>query len=260
MIDSKLISKLRDLTGAGIADCREALLNCDNEIDKAIEFLRKKGSVKAAKKAERQTSEGVIAIVSQDKKVAVAGLACETDFVSRNQDFIDTVEDFANYLFKNGEEKFKLWAESRIKDELVMKIGENIQLAEFKIFEGEIIGTYLHSNKKIASVVILSSGSQELAFDLAMQVAAMSPKYLKPEDIPAEIIEKEKEIYQEQLKVEGRPSEMWERIIPGKLNKFYQEVCLTKQPFIKEDKKKVENVIAESGSSIEILAFHRFQI
>lgn len=260
MIDTNLITKLRDLTGAGIGDCREALSESDNDINKAVEFLRKKGSIKAAKKSERQTKEGVISFAVSGKKVAVAGLACETDFVSLNQDFVNTVGEFSKYLLENGEEKFKPWAEKRIKDELIIKIGENIQLSEYKIFEGEIIGTYLHSNKKIASVVVLSGGSIELAVDLAMQVAAMSPKYIKSQDIPAETIEKEKEIYIEQLKAEKKPEAMFEKIVLGKLNRFYEEVCLINQPFIKDDKKKVEAKIAESGQGIEVLNFHRFQI
>jgi elongation factor Ts len=260
MLDTKLITQLRDLTGAGIGDCREALFESENDINKAVEFLRKKGSVKAAKKSERQTKEGVIAIAGKIGKIAISGLACETDFVSRNQDFVDTVGKFSEYLLENGEENFKAWAESKIKDELIMKIGENIQLSEFRVFEGKVIGTYLHSNKKVAAAIVLSGGTVELATDLAMQIAAMSPKYIKPEDIPAEVIEKEKEIYQEQLKTEGKPQAMWEKIIPGKLNKYYEDVCLIKQTFIKDDKKKIEDLIAQSGQGIEVLVFHRFQI
>ena len=142
----------------------------------------------------------------------------------------------------------------------MVKLGENIQLSVADIIEGEVIGIYLHSNKKVAAVVVLNGGTQGLAAELAMQVTAMSPKYIKPEDIPVEEIAKEKEIYQEQLKAEGKPVGMWEKIIPGKLNKFYQEVCLIKQAYIKDDKISVENFIKQQGKEIEVVKFSRYQI
>jgi len=259
-LDTKLISKLRELTGAGIADCKSALEESESDIEKAIEALRKKGALKAAKKSDRETKEGVIAVGKADKKVAVVGLACETDFVARNQDFIEAVQDFSQKLLDMDLEEFKNWVQDEIKNELVVKIGENIQLAEAEVIEGEVLGSYLHSNNKIASVVSLSAGSPGLAVDLAMQVAAMSPKYIKPEDIPTEEIEKEKEIYREQLRSEGKPEEIWEKIIPGKLNKYYQEVCLLSQPFIKDDKMTVQDFIKQAGEQIQVVAFFRCQI
>ncbi|MDX9892920.1 MAG: translation elongation factor Ts [Patescibacteria group bacterium] len=259
-IDTKLITKLRGLTGAGISDCKQVLEEALGDMDKAVELLRKKGAVKAAKKSERETKEGVIAMTQDGNRVAIAALACETDFVARNQDFIQAVSDFAKQLLALGQDDFKVWVQAKIKDELIVKIGENIQLVESEIIEGEVLGAYLHSNKKVASVVVLSGGSQELAIDLAMQVAAMSPKYVKPEDISSEEIEKEKEIYREQLKSEGKPEAMWEKIMPGKLNKYYQEVCLLNQPFIKEDKLSVQDYIKKQGEGIAIVKFSRYQI
>lgn len=256
-IDTKLITKLRELTGAGMVDCKAALKEADNDIDKAVEILRKKGVMKAAKKLDRTTKEGVIAITQEGNKAAIVGLACETDFVARNDDFIKTVEEFTQKLLETGEDEFRSWAEARIKNELIVKIGENIQLAFFKVIEGEAIGTYLHSNKKIAAAVILSQEDKELAVDLAMQVAAMSPKYLKPEDVLAEELEKEKEIYREQLKDEGKPENVLDKIIEGKLSKYYQEVCLLKQPFIKDDKINIEELINEK---VEVIEFIRYQI
>ena len=191
-IDIKVVSKLREQTGAGIGDCKSALEESNGDTDIAIEILRKKGAIKAAKKSDRTTSEGVIAIAKQDKKVAIVGLACETDFVARTDDFINTVDEFAQKLLTTSEDEFKSWVEDKIKNELIVRIGENIKLTSSEIIEGEVIGTYLHSNKKIAAVVVLSSGEQHLATDLSMQVAAMSPQYLKPEDVPAEVIAKER--------------------------------------------------------------------
>lgn len=260
MIDTKSITNLRELTGAGIADCKLSLEESDGDLDKAVEIMRKKGVLKAAKKADRATNEGVIAIAKGDKKVATVGLACETDFVARTDDFIKTVDEFSAKLLEVGVEEFKNWADEKIKNELVVKIGENLQLVDAEIIEGEVIGTYLHSNKKVAAVVVASSGSQELVDDLAMQVTAMSPKYVKPEDIPAEVIEQEKGIYKEQLKSEDKPEAMWNKIIPGKLNKYYQEVCLLNQAFIKDDKMTVEALIKQQEAGTEVIKFSRYQI
>ncbi len=259
-IDTKLIIKLRELSGAGVGDCSAALEEANSDIDKAIEILRKKGAVKAAKKSERTTKEGVIAIAKDDSKVAIVGLACETDFVARNQDFIKAVDQMAQKLLTTPEDEFKSWAEDKIKNDLTIKIGENIKLLVAEIIKGELVGTYLHSNKKLAAVVVLSGGDGGLATDLAMQVTAMSPRYLKPEQISAEEIEKEKEIYQEQLKTEGKPEAMREKIILGKLNKYYQEVCLLKQVFIKDDKISIEDFIKKQGKEIEVVKFVRYQI
>lgn len=261
MIDTKLIAKLRNMTGAGIADCKSVLEEANNDIDQAVEILRKKGAVKAAKKSDRETREGIIAIAGQDDRIAVVGLACETDFAARNENFIKASDDFAKKLLDAGsEEDFKTWVQEQIKGELIVKIGENIQLVEAEVVEGEVIGVYLHSNKKVASTVVMSGGSQELAADLAMQVAAMSPKYVKPEDVPEQEINKEKEIYQEQLKAESKPQDIWDKIIPGKISKYYKEVCLIKQAFVKDDKKTVEELLKETGQDIEVIKFSRYSI
>ncbi len=261
MADIKTITKLREQTGAGMMDCKKALTEAGDDYDKAIEILRKKGEAKAAKKADRDTKEGLIAMMENEKEVAVVGLACETDFVARNEDSKQAVEDYARDLLNSDADDFKARTEAKIKNELVVKIGENIQLSIVEKVAGEVIGTYLHSNKKVASVVVLNGGTSELAGEIAMQVAAMDPEYLNPEDVPAEVIEKEKDVYREQLKNEGKPEEMIEKILVGKLNKFYEEICLTKQAFIKDDKKKVEDYIKEqAGDDVKIEAYYRFSV
>ncbi|OGY48930.1 MAG: translation elongation factor Ts [Candidatus Buchananbacteria bacterium RIFCSPHIGHO2_02_FULL_45_11b] len=259
-IDAKAIVKLRELTGAGMNDCQAALAEAESDQEKAVEILRKKGTLKADKIADRATKEGVIALLKEADKVAVVALACETDFVARNQDFIETVAELGKKLLSGGEvENFKTWAEDKIKNELIVKIGENLQLVAADIVFGQVIGSYLHLNKKIAAVVILSGGRQELANDLAMQIAALAPKYIKPEEIPAEEIDKEKEIYRQQLKNEGKPENILNKIIEGKLQKYYSEVCLIKQAYIKDDKITIEKLLAQNGSP-EILSFKRYQI
>ncbi len=256
-INLQTISDLRAQTGAGIADCKKALEEANGDIAIAIENLRKKGELKAAKKTDRATKEGLVALAQEDNKVAAVVLACETDFVSRNQDFIQVTENFAQTLLQAEDlEQFKAQAEDRIKSELIVKIGENIQLADYGVLTGETVGSYLHSNKKTAAVVVLSGGQVELANDLAMQVTAMSPQYVRPEDIPDEEIAKEKEIYREQLKAEGKPEQIWDKIIEGKLNKFYQDVCLEHQEYIKDDSKRVKDLLGE----VRIVDFKKYSV
>ena len=256
-IDLQTISQLRDKTGAGIGDCKKALEESGGDIEKAIENLRKKGEIKAAKKSDRATKEGVIALAFEGDKLAVVALACETDFVARTDEFSKTVSDFASHLLANNSlDEFKTWAETIMKDELVMKIGENLQLGGYGVFTGSPIGTYIHSNKKVAGVIVLSSGAKELADDVAMHLAAMSPKYLNPQDVPAEVLDKEKEIYQEQLKSENKPEAIWGKIIDGKLAKFYEENCLMNQVFIKDDSKKINDLLGDAT----ITAWSRYQL
>ena len=262
--DTQLITQLREMTGAGIADCKMALEEANSDLEKAIAILRQKGSVKAAKKAERATNEGVIAMAKDKDKVSLVGLACETDFVSQNSDFVATVNDFAQKLLTIELAEFEKIAQEKIQNELIVKIGENIKLAFAEVITGELIGVYLHSNKKLASIVILAGGNNELALDLAMQITAMSPKFISPQDVPATEIEKEKAIYREQLKNEGKNEAMWDKIIPGKLNKYYAEVCLLNQPFIKDDKMTVGDLIKQTaktmGEEIKVEKFTRYKI
>lgn len=255
-IDIKTISALRDQTGAGIGDCKKALEEADGDITKAIEILRKKGEIKAAKKSDRATKEGVIAIASGDGKLAMVSVACETDFVAKNEDFVKTVQELADKLLSTGLDEFKSWADGVIKNELVVKIGENLQLADCAVIEGSVIGTYLHFNRKTAAVVSLEGGDQALANDIAMHAAAMGPKWLKSEDVPAEVIDKEKEIYAELLRQEGKPEAIWEKIMAGKLAKFYEDNCLLNQVFVKDDTKKISDLLGASS----IKEYVRFQI
>ncbi|PIS05926.1 MAG: elongation factor Ts [Candidatus Buchananbacteria bacterium CG10_big_fil_rev_8_21_14_0_10_33_19] len=259
-IDLQTITQLRNQTGAGISDCKKALDESNGDIDKAIEILRKKGEIKAAKKSDRETNEGLVAVARDGQKAAVVVLACETDFVSRNEDFIATASDYAKKLLITPEFDFKAWVEDSIKAELVIKIGENIKLADFGVIEGAVLGVYIHSNKKTGAIVALTGGSEELANDIAMHIVAMSPKHLAPENVPAEELEKEKEIYREQMKNENKPEEIIEKIIMGKVNKYYEDVCLLNQSFIKDDSKKISDLLKEAGEGVTIGAFKKFSV
>ena len=244
-IDIKLVSQLREKTGAGLADCKAALEEAGGNLDQAVEIMRKKGEIKAAKKADRAVKEGWIAIAGDNRKCAIVALACETDFVSRTDDFKNTVKSFADQLLSSGnQDEFKSWAETQLK-ELVMKIGENMQLAGYGVYEGEMIGRYIHVNGKVAGICVVSGASEEAASDIAMQIAAMNPRWLEPAAVDAAVIDKEKEIYREQLKSENKPEQIWDKIIEGKLNKFYEDNCLLNQVFIKDDSKKIKDLLGE---------------
>lgn len=251
MSNLEIIKEVRVATGSGIVDVKKALEEANGDKEKAIENLRKAGAKIAAKKSERSTKEGIISFVKEGNKISVVGLNCETDFVARNESFIEAVNNFAKELLIKGKEEFKTFAEDKIKNELIVKIGENMQLADFDIFEGETIGIYLHSNNKVASVIVLEGGNEELAKDIAMHATAMAPKYLSSEDITEEVINKEKEIYTEQLKKEGKPEDIIEKIMDGKIVKFYTEVCLLKQAFVKDDKKTIEELLKDNNAIIK---------
>jgi elongation factor Ts len=254
MADLQTITKLRERTGAGMMDCKKALDEAHDDMELAIEILRKKGESKAAKKADREATEGLIASSENDQNIAIVALACETDFVAKNEDFIASVQKYADKLLEmNDEQAFRTFADEDVKRELVVKIGENIHILQAKLFvkTDKFVGSYIHLNKKIAAVVVLSGGSVEVARDIAMHISAMQPDYLKPEDVPADVLAKEKEIYKEQLRAENKPADMIDKIIEGKINKFYEEVCLMKQFFIKDDKKKIEQLLSENSAQIE---------
>lgn len=254
-IDLKLITQLREATGAGLNDCKTTLEEAGGDLDKAIELMRKKGEIKAAKKADRVVKEGVVALAGDNKRCAVVALACETDFVSRGDEFRAVAQELADKLLSSDADSFQTEAEAKVKD-LVLKIGENIQLAGSGIYEGEMIGRYLHANKKVAGIIVLKGADQAVADDVAMQIVAMSPKWLKPEMVEIEVIEKEKEIYREQLKNENKPEAIWDKIIDGKLAKFYEEYCLINQAFIKDEDKKVKDLLGDA----EIIDWARFQV
>lgn len=251
MSNLELVKKIRQITGAGMSDINKALAEADGDEEKAIEILRKAGQKIAAKKAERQIKEGVIALTQESNKIAVVALGCETDFVAKNPDFIKSVDDLAKELLSKGRETFQTWATDKIQNDLIVKIGENLQLINSDLIEAPIMGSYLHSNRKVAAVVTLKSGTSEIAREVAMHAAAMAPKYLVPEEVPAEIVDKEKEIYTEQLKNEGKPEAMWDKIMPGKLAKFYSDVCLLKQLYVKDDKMSVEQFLKANNAEID---------
>ena len=263
------IKELREKTGAGMVDCKKALDECNGDIDKALEYLRKKGIAKAAKREGKETSEGIIKLaLSDDKKSAyILEINTETDFVARNDKFQEFAENVLNLIKEKNPKNLddllilKMGENGSVKetlDYLSGVIGEKIVIKNFFVLNSAgTIGAYSHMGGRIGVLVSLSKeGEDELAENIAMQIAAINPKYLKPEDVPSEETDKEKEIYKEQLLKEGKPENIIDKILEGKIRKYYEDVCLLEQEFIKDDKKKVKDVLGD----VKIKKFIRFSL
>ncbi len=262
------IKELRDKTGAGIGDCKKALDESGGDIEKAIEILRKKGITKAAKRSDRETSEGIVKFLinSDGNEAYMIKLGSETDFVARNEKFQTLADDILKVISENSpanlDDLFALKLnELNVKDAVDTMsgvIGEKLEIVDFKVLKSSgTVSGYSHMDGRICVLVALDKkGEDELARDIAMHIAASNPKYMSPEDVPSEEIEKEKDVYKEQLLKEGKPEAMLDKIILGKINKYYEEVCLLKQEFIKDDKKKVEQILGEA----KIEAFSRLSL
>ena len=249
-ITAAQVKALREKTGAGMMDCKKALVESGGDEEKAVMYLREKGLSKAAKKAGRATSEGLVTpFVSEDGKTAVISeLLCETDFVAKGDDFkgfaAALAEKIAGLDVTTGCAD-DLPAEVADVTDLIAKLGENMGVGRFaKTATDGVLGLYVHTNNKLGVIVELTGGGDEaLAKDIAMHVAAMNPQCISSEELPADVLEKEKALYMKQAMDEGKPENIAEKIVGGRLSKFYSEVCLIEQAFIKEDKKKVKDIL-----------------
>ena len=248
------VKELREATGVSMMACKKALDEADGDYDKAVDILRKKGEAKAAERTGRETVHGVISIKSKDGKAAVVQLASETDFVAKGDDFLALADLLADKLLK-GEIKPEDRDIPEVKD-AVLKMGENINIADMALVEGKTMGDYVHTNKKIGVVVSLSDGTPELAKDIAMHIAATNPSVISPDEVPEELVTKEKEIWADQLKAEGKPAEIIDKIMMGKEKKFREENALLKQAFVKDPEKTIEKMLEEASSAID--SFVRF--
>lgn len=237
-VSASAIQSLRIRTGVSISACKEALEEAGGDEEKAIEILRKRGIAQAAKKASRDQAEGLVFLKEQPGKVAIVLLRCETDFVARDDVFQETGEAIVTALFEKGEAAGKAVADEKLPV-LVQKLGENITVGEAHLIEAPITGSYLHSNKKIGVVVGLDGGNADQARDASMHAAAMNPQFASPEEVSNEAVEKEKDIWREQLKKEGKPEAMFDKIMMGKEKKFREESALITQAFVKDPSKTV---------------------
>jgi elongation factor Ts len=285
-ITAQQVKELREKTGVGMMDCKKALVECDGNEEAAVAYLREKGLAKAQKKAGRATSEGWIGYAATDNLSAatMVELKCETDFVAKNEKFQETLEAITQTL--NAEQAATLSPVELSDDqaapfaedvnELITVLGENTQLGRFckLTVEGSgIVGHYIHANGKIGVLVAIETGSSEsaaseelkiLAKDIAMQVAAVNPACCTPDELPQDIVAKEKEIYLNQAKEEGKPENIAEKIVIGRLNKYYKEVCLLEQPFIKDDSKAIKDLVKEAakalGDTVKVAGFCRMAL
>jgi len=262
------IKQLRELTGAGMVDCKKALDETQGDIEKAVEILRKKGIAKAAKRGERETNEGIVLVETNDDNTEgyMLEINAETDFVAKNEKFQTYANDLMAILKEKKSESKDALMQEKMQDVTAQEvlgtlsgtIGEKMAVKDIAFLnDGAQVAAYSHLGGRIGVLVSFSAKIDEtLAKDIAMHVAAASPKYLDPSEVPAEETDKEKDIYKEQLLKEGKPENIIDNILQGKINKYYEEVCLLKQEFIKDDKKKIEEVLGDA----KILKFIRFSL
>lgn len=261
------VNKLRQTTGAGMMDCKKALVEAGGDFEKAIEILRKKGQKVAANRADRESTEGAaIAKVNANNTVGVAiVLACETDFVGKNESFVSLANEFADLAFNYDSKEAFLEADFNgmtVAEKLIEQtgvIGEKIEINAFEKIEAPYVGFYIHAGNKIATLVGLSAnvkGSEAVAKDVAMQVAAMNPIALNEEAVDASIIDKEIEIAKDLLRQEGKPEAMLDNIAKGKLNRFFKDNTLVNQDFIKDSKQSVGQYVKSIGN-VEVINFKR---
>ena len=265
------VNKLRTITGAGMMDCKKALVEADGDFDLAIENLRKKGQKVAANRSDRESTEGAaIAVVSEDKTNGVViSLNCETDFVGKNEGFVKLATDFAN-LALNYKTKDEFLAANfegiTVAEKLIEQtgvIGEKIEIGAFERLEGAFVGSYIHAGNKIATLTALSAnvaGVDEVARNISMQAAAMAPIALNEEGVDAETIAKEIEIAKDILRQEGKPEGMLDNIAKGKLARFFKDNTLVNQDYIKDNKMSVADYAKSVDSSLLITGFRRASI
>jgi len=237
-ISPAAVASLRARTGVSILLCKKALEEAKGDEEKAIEILRRSGEAQAVKKSAREQSQGAVFLAQSGNKAALVLLKCETDFVARNADFVAFGQECADLLLKEGKGGLDKKLQGSLPS-IVQKLGENISLGSAEVVEAPVLGSYVHTNRKIGVIVGLSKGSQELARDAAMHAAAMNPLFRTPAEVSNASIEKEKEIWREQLKKEGKPEQIWDKIMMGKEKKFREESALTSQVFVKDPTKTV---------------------
>lgn len=269
MISASLIKELREKTGAGMLDCKKALEACDGDLDKSVDWLREKGISKAAKKADRIAAEGVSSILIKGNNAVILEMNSETDFVAKNEKFQDLVKTILETLINNDaktvEDALKLSYEDGTLEDLIVSntatIGEKITLRRFaKVTkeDSESFGEYIHMGGKIAVLIVAQGVSSDIAKDVAMHAAAMRPMYVKEEDVPNEEVEREKEVLTEQAMNEGKPEEIAKKMVQGRIKKFFKEICLEQQAFVKDGDINVKTFVSNNGGSIK--SMYRYEV
>ena len=261
MVDAKTVAELRAKTGAGMMDCKKALSETNGDINAAIDYLREKGIAKAAKKESRIAAEGLANVYINGNKAVILEVNSETDFVSKNEEFTSMLDTIGNAILnsnaKTVEEALELpCEEGTIKDLIIAKtakIGEKLSLRRIEVVEktdDETFGSYLHMGGKIAVLTVLTGANEEVAKDVAMQAAAMKPEFVREDEIPTDRVEKERAIFKEQAMNEGKPAEIAEKMVEGRLKKFFKEICLVSQSFIKNGDIDVATYVKNNGGEV----------
>jgi len=264
-ITAALVKELRERTSLGMMECKNALVEADGDIDQAIELLRKASGMKAAKKAGRTAAEGVVLVkIASDNSAGVmVEVNSETDFAAKEQNFTNFAKQVLDAVFESKESDVSKLMEGDLEEArlgLVQKIGENITVRRAAVIaeEGLTVGSYVHSNNKIAVLVSLRGGDEELAKDVAMHVAAVNPMVVNAEEVPADVLSKESEIYTAQAAESGKPADIVEKMVSGRLRKFIEEVTLTEQAFVRDPDIKVGKLVKDGNA--EIVSFIRYEV
>ncbi|MDQ0350652.1 elongation factor Ts [Alkalibacillus filiformis] len=270
-ISAKLVKELREKTGAGMMDCKKALQETDGDLDQAVEFLREKGMSKAAKKADRIAAEGSTHIVTEGNTAVMIEVNAETDFVAKNEEFKNLLDVLANHILTHKpatvEEAFeqKINGEETVSEYItsaIAKIGEKLSLRRFEIFESDensAIGAYIHMGGKIGVLAQLEGTTDEdVAKDVAMHVAAINPDYLSREEVDQEVVDTERERLKQQALEEGKPEHIVEKMVEGRLGKFFEDICLLDQSFVKDPDQTVKKYVESKGASVK--TFVRYEV
>lgn len=276
MFTSKDVMELRKKTGAGVADCQKALKETDGNMEKAVDYLREKGIATAAKKASRIAAEGVVLAKIKGDTGVLVEVNCETDFVAKGEQYLEFVNDVADYVCDNDVKDIDALVAAKNDDTIAAtaKIGEKIAIRRFAKYkaEGGVVESYIHMGGKVGVLVEVSgctcNGTRELAHDVALQIAAAKPLYMVPEDVPADVIKHEKEILLAQIsndpKLASKPEQVIAKMVDGKINKYYDENCLLKQAFVKDPSMSIEKVVKsysdKMGKALSIKRFTRFEM
>ena len=262
-IPASLVKELRERSGMGMMDCKQALMTAKGDISLAIEELRKSSGIKASKKAGRSAADGVIRVEINNSKAFMVEINCETDFVAKDESFMEFSDDVLNTLCSGDFHEVEQLMKGDLQDKrekLIQKLGENIVVR--RMFQSDDTadhtGVYLHSNKKIACVTSLRGGNDEAAKNIAMHIAATDPLAISPNDIPIEILEKEKEIFEAQSADSGKSKDIVVKMVEGKIKKFLSEVSLTEQDFVKDPGVKIKSLLDENNA--RVIQFKRFEV
>lgn len=261
-VTASMVKDLREQTGAGMMDCKKALAETNGNMEEAVNWLREKGIAKSAKKESRIAAEGLANIYVDDNKAVILEVNSETDFVSKNEEFRAMIDTIGNTLLKSDvktiDEAKELATDEGTIGELIVnktaKIGEKLSFRRFEIVtksDDEYFGSYIHMGGKIASLTVIKGANAEVAKEVAMQAAAMKPLYCFPSEVPADVLDNERTVLKEQAMNEGKPADIAEKMVEGRIKKFYKEICLAEQPFIKDGDVSVEKYVTNNGGEIK---------